>query len=316
MHWLQPQGEAMLLKLVEDQVEVSFDATWYGRMNDDWMFPVTVLVNVMDTETWRVANIYLDAADLTGLTKLIDDLVVDVDHPVAVNAILDDMNEYVCTTLNGNLLNVRAIRLPYFFGWHFNDHLIVTTGIGCRVHDLFLQCGEPGKRLSDVLEVRMDIRHEETPLPQEQHQFAALFVPIAVGERKVSKRQLLVAERRSGCQVEVWVAGIVAHDHCMIARWKVIQPITIERRIGFNNRMVEAEHICAVHFVHGHTELMYQLTSIVLHEPAHEVGLVVVLHMATLCIRFPMETKSMCVPQIAWLVVRWLYQYLSKRFAS
>src|SRR6266700_893615 len=285
-------------------------------MHDDRVFPVALLVNVMDTEPWRVANIYLDAADLTSLTELIDDLVVDVDHPVAVNAILEDMNEDVCTTLNWNLLNVCAIRLPYFFGWHFNDHLILTTGIGCRLYDLFLQCGEPGKRLGDVLEVRMEIRHEETPLPQEQHHFSALFVPIAVGERKVSKRQLLVAERRFGCQVEVWGAGIVAHDHLMIARWKVIQPITIERRIGFNNRMGEAEHSCAVHFVHGHTELMYQLTSIVLHEPAHEVGLVVVLHMATLSMWFPTETKSIGVPQIAWLVVRVLYQYLSKCFAS
>src|SRR6266567_8493106 len=115
MHRLQPQGEAMLLKLVEDQVEIAFDATWYGRMNDDRVFPVTVLVNVMNTETWRVANIYLDAADLTGLTELIDDLVVDVDHPVARSAILEDVNEDVSTTLNANLLNVRAIRLPYFF---------------------------------------------------------------------------------------------------------------------------------------------------------------------------------------------------------
>src|SRR5205809_522001 len=199
----------MVLKLVEYQVEISFDATWYSRMNDDWVFPVAILVNVMDTETWRVANIYLYAADLTGLTELIN-----------------------------------------------------------------------------VLVVRMDIRHEETPLPQEQHHFSALFVQIAVRERKVSKRQLLVAERRFGCQVELWVARIVAHDHLMIARFKLIQPITIERRISFYNRMVEAEHICAVHFVHGHTELMYQLASIVLHEPAHEVGLVVVLHMANICIWF------------------------------
>src|SRR6266849_2231560 len=93
----------MLLKVVEYQVEISFDATWYSRMNDDRVFPVAILVNVMDTETWRVANIYLDAADLTGLTELIDDLIVDVDHPVAVNAILDDSNECVCTTLNWNL---------------------------------------------------------------------------------------------------------------------------------------------------------------------------------------------------------------------
>src|SRR6266704_2533963 len=132
-------------------------------MNDDRVFTVAILVNVTDTETWRVANIYLDAADLTGLTKLIDDLVVDVDHPVAVNAILDDSNEYVCTTLNWNLLNVCAILLPYFFGWHFNDHLVLTTGIGCCVYDLFLQCGKPGESFSDILEVRVEIRHEETP---------------------------------------------------------------------------------------------------------------------------------------------------------
>jgi hypothetical protein len=56
----------------------------------------------------------------------------------------------------------------------------VATGIGGRLYDLFLYFGEPGKRLGDVLEVGMEIRHEETPLPQEQHQFSALFVPVAV----------------------------------------------------------------------------------------------------------------------------------------
>src|SRR6266699_3271857 len=155
MHRLQPQGQAMLLKLVEDQVEIAFDATWYGRMNDDRVFPVTVLVNVMNTETWRVANIYLDAADLTGLTELIDDLVVDVDHPVARRAVLEDGNEDVCAKLYGNLLDVAAIGLPKFFGWHFNDYLVGATGVGCGLHDLCLQGGEPGKRLCDVLEVRM-----------------------------------------------------------------------------------------------------------------------------------------------------------------
>src|SRR6266516_2666188 len=40
------------------------------------------------------------------------------------------------------------------------------------------------------------------------------------------------------------------------------------------------------------------------------------MRLATICIWFPTETKSMCEPQIAWLVVRWFDQYLSKHFAS
>src|SRR5713101_2064069 len=177
---------------VEKCEQVSFQSAYDCCVYDYWVFSFSFLVGIVDVESLCVSYVDLEGADFSWPVEIVDDVVLHVQDPVVV-AFWDEVQE------ERLLLHSR----------HFDEELVVVLEEGSssivdgnilsvNLTNLFvdsvmylpphIDC------VAQVLEVDVEIGHQEFSKPERQKQLTTLLHPVAVGDFECAEGEGSVAK--------------------------------------------------------------------------------------------------------------------------